>query len=256
MEPKDTKYCAYCGKEIPIDSERCIHCGEWLNESSVTRNHTPYSYTSEDNLDKGNNTLENSDLENENLGYIPNKRVEDNYPRPPSNPNNPIRNNNEYIAEYSKILPMRRFFLLMLFTGNLYAFYWIYKTNCYLRDDLGKDVSPGFRTFLLIIPLLNIISFYQTIEDMNDFIKSKSIETYSSGLSTLVWIFLRSITGIWVYVNVQESINDFWRIKEPKLPIRREFNGTEIVVMILGVIFWIIFIILYFAFLVYMGAMT
>ncbi|WP_225370697.1 DUF4234 domain-containing protein [Methanobrevibacter arboriphilus] len=61
----------------------------------------------------------------------------------------------------------------MVFTLGLYSFYWVYKTNCYLKDDLGKDVSPGIRTFLMIIPIANIIVFYQTLEDMNQFIKQE-----------------------------------------------------------------------------------
>lgn len=232
MEPKETKYCAYCGKEISADAERCVHCGEWLNESSVSRNHTSYSYTSK----------ENTDEENKDLGYIPNKRVENNPVTTSNNYNNTNMHNSGALTEYSKILPMRRLFLLMILTLGLYGIYWVYKTNCHLRDDLGKDVSPGLRTFLFVlIPIANIIVFYQTLEDMNVFIKREGIESYSSGLNTLIMLFLSWIVGFWVYINVQESINEFWRIKEPNLPIRREFSNSEILVMILGAILWVIY---------------
>lgn len=233
MEPKETKYCAYCGKKISADAERCVHCGEWLNESSVSRNHTSYTYTSK----------ENTDEENKDLGYIPNKRVENNSVTPSNNYNNANMHNRGNFTEYSKVLPIRRLFLLMFLTFGLYSFYWIYRTNCYLRDDLGKDVSPGWRTFLMLIPIANIIIFYQTLDDMNQFIKREGIETYSSGLNTLLWLFV-PIVGQWIYINVQESINEFWRIKESNLPIRREFSNSEIVVMIFGAIFWTLYYIL------------
>ena len=236
MEPKETKYCVYCGKKISADAERCVHCGEWLNESSISRNHTSYSYTSQKNTNEGN----------KDLGYIPNKKIEDNSATPSNNYNAANMYDRGTFTKYSKILPIRRLFILMIFTLNLYTFYWIYKTNCYLRDDLGKDVSPGLRTFLLIIPIANIIVFYQTLEDMNQFIKQERIETYSSGLNTLIQIFFSWIISFWALINVQESINEFWRIKEPNFPIRREFSNSEIVVMVLGIIFWTLFLVFYF----------
>lgn len=226
MESKKTKYCVYCGKEISEDAKRCLDCGEWLDESSLSRNHTPYTYTSKNNIEEDIDT--NNNLENNSNSF--------------NNSNTSANLGNG--TEYSRILPIRRLFLLMILTLGLYSFYWIYKTNCYLRDDLGKDVSPGVRTFLMIIPIANIIVFYQTLGDMNQFIKQEKIETYSSGLNTLIWIFLGWLLSFWVFINVQESINELWRIKEANLPVRREFSNSEIVVMTLGAILWIAYFLL------------
>ncbi|MBZ9571311.1 zinc ribbon domain-containing protein [Methanobrevibacter sp. TMH8] len=233
MEFEKTKYCVHCGEKVSADAEKCVHCGEWLKENSVSRNHTSYRYTSQRVMDE----------ENKDLGDVPNENVGDNSVNPSNNSNNANMNNKGAVTEYSKILPIRRLLLLMLLTLGVYSLYWIYKTNCYLKDDLGKDVSPGLRTFLMIIPIANIIIFYQTLEDMNQFIKQERIETYSSGLNILIWFFI-PFAGFWVYINVQESINEFWRIKESNLPIRREFSSSEIVVMALGAIIWVFYYIL------------
>lgn len=225
MENKESKFCVYCGEKISASAEKCEHCGEWVDENSVSRNRTSYTYTSKNDTTEEKNSLVNS----------PNKKTEDN-----SVASSTINNINiGSSTEYSKILPIRRLFLLMILTFGIYGLYWIYKTNCYLRDDLGKDVSPGLRTFLMIIPIANIIVFYQTLDDMRNFIKQEGIETYSAGLNTLIMIFLGSIISFWVYINVQESINDLWRIKENNLPVRREFSNSEIVVMLLGAILWV-----------------
>jgi len=250
MEPKETKYCVYCGEKISTDAERCVHCGEWLNDGAVSRNHISYTYTSRKDMDEENN----------DLGHTYNKRVEDNSTTPSNNYSNDNVYNRGSGTEYSKILPIRRFFLLLILTGGLYSIYWIYKTNCHIRDDLGKDVSPGWRTFFFIlIPIANIIVFYMTLNDMNKFIKQERIETYSPGLNTVIPIFSNILFGLlgtplvfWVYFNVQESINEFWRIKEPNLPIRREFSGSEIVVMIVGVIFLFLIFVLFMFLLIYM----
>lgn len=52
MENKESKYCVYCGEKISIDTEKCEHCGKWLDGNSVSRNHTSYSYTTKEDVDE------------------------------------------------------------------------------------------------------------------------------------------------------------------------------------------------------------
>jgi len=261
MESKETKYCVYCGEKIFADAERCGHCGEWLDGSSISRNHISYTYTSRNTLDEEDEDLEpisdkkvkdtsvpipdekvkDNGEKNKDLEPIPDKKVEDDSVDSSNNVDNADKNVNKLFGkEYSNILPIRRLFLLMVLTFGLYSLYWVYKTNCYLRDDLGKDVSPGFRTFFMIIPIANIIVFYKTLNDMNKFIKKEGFETYSPGLNILIWLFVPFV-GYWVYINVQESINEFWRIKEPNFPIKRGFSFSETFIMGLGAIIWILY---------------
>ncbi|RBQ24063.1 hypothetical protein ALNOE001_05210 [Candidatus Methanobinarius endosymbioticus] len=266
METKKTKYCVYCGEKIAADGEKCEHCGEWFESSSVSRNHILNSYVPEETIEeeeietvKVNNTpVDNTNNIDAVINSINSNKKEDSNINHDLNNYNDIQDNNynnhqnndlnnrNNISKYSNILPIRRFFLLMFLTGGLYVYYWVYKTNCYLKDDLGKDVSPGLRTFLMFIPIANIIVFYQTIEDMNNFIKREGIESYSSVLNTLIHVFLGYLLSFWVYINIQESINEFWRIKEPNLPVKREFSNPEIIVMFLGAILWILYFALIF----------
>ncbi|MDR0900750.1 MAG: hypothetical protein LBM26_03730, partial [Methanobrevibacter sp.] len=81
-----------------------------------------------------------------------------------------------------------------------------------------------------------------------NFIQGEGIESYSSGLNTLIWLFLGSwfgTLGMWTLINVQESINEFWRKREPNLPIRRSFSNGEILIMLLGIILVIFIIFIY-----------
>ncbi len=222
----ETKYCIYCGKEIPINAKKCKYCEEWVDEESISTNHGHHYnqeeiVTDEDYIEDNEKSIE-SDHENERISS---PYYQQNY-------------------ETSKVIPIRRLYLLMILTFGLYGIYWFYKTSSYLKDDLGKDTSVGFRTFLLFIPIVNIIVFYELIEDMKKFIEEKGIESYSSGLNTLLWAFV-PILGLWVYINIQESINEFWRMKEPNLPIRRDFSNGEIAAMILGIVMIIFIILLY-----------
>ncbi|MCL2157699.1 MAG: hypothetical protein FWH54_06730 [Methanobrevibacter sp.] len=226
-QEEKTKFCIYCGKQIPINAKKCSYCLKWLDDELSPPNLNTNA-NSPDNIIK-NNTSIATNLENQN--YNRNPRV-----NPPSYQN---------ISEYSKVLPMRRFYLLMILTGGLYSIYWFYKNSCYLRDVFGKDISVGLRTFVFaLIPFADIVVFYELLSEMKNIIEEKGLEVYSPGINTLILYFVPFV-GMWVYINVQESFNDFWRIQEPHLPVRREFDNGEILAMIL--LFIVIFV---FAFLI------
>jgi hypothetical protein len=205
-----SKFCIFCGKEIPINAKKCSHCFEWL-EDDVSSPIPP----SDGKI-------------GENQNYNRNTNV-----TPPSN--------NTY--EESKIIPIRRFFLLMMLTCGLYSIYWYYKNSCYLRDEFGRDISVGLRTIAFaIIPIANILVFYELLRDMKEIIEAKGVEVYSPGINTLIFYFV-PFFGLWVYINVQETFNEFWRVHEPHLPVRRDFNNGEILAMIL--LFIITFVIIF-----------
>ena len=138
----------------------------------------------------------------------------------------------------------------MILTGGLYSIYWFYKNTSYLRDEFGKDINVGLRTLAFaIIPIANIIVFYELLNDMNKLIEAKGLECYSSGVNTLVWLLF---FPMWVYINVQESFNEYWRVQDPHLPIRRKFDNSEILVMVLIPVVSFILLILFIAIIVYM----
>ena len=225
MNPQDekTKFCVYCGKEIPINARKCKYCKEWLDDE-ISSPQANSDANPEANIGE-NQTNQTNPIENQN--YSQNTTV-----NPPSYQNT---------EEYSKIIPMRRFYLLMILTGGLYSIYWFYKSSCYLRDEFGKDISVGLRTLAFaIIPIADIIVFYELLNDMKPIIEKKGLESFSPGINTIIFYFI-PFFGMWVFINVQETFNDFWRIQEPHLPVRRNFTNTEVLAMI--ILFIVMFII-------------
>ncbi|MCL2116722.1 MAG: hypothetical protein FWH29_10940 [Methanobrevibacter sp.] len=208
-----TKFCIYCGKEIPVNAKKCSYCFQWLDDEISSEN----SYSNVNNsVDKftENETRPGNVIGNQN--YNRNRRV----------------NTGLFTEEYSKIIPIRRFYLLMALTLGLYGIYWFYKNSSYLRDEFGKDISVGLRTLAFaIIPIASTFVFYELINDMKKLMEEKGLETYSPGLNALILLFFPCL-GMWVFINVQESLNDFWKVREPQLPVRREFDNAEIIAMI------------------------
>ncbi|KZX15245.1 zinc ribbon domain-containing protein [Methanobrevibacter curvatus] len=211
---QETKFCIYCGKKIPADVSICPYCGKQLSQIPESQN------TEQDNVQE--NIPQNEAYVSKERSYTTPER------------NYPVNS-----QQYSNVLPIRRLLLLMILTGGLYRFYWYYKNSKMLKQEFNEDHSPGLMTILLFIPIANWVVFYDLIDKWRNAISSKGLETYSSGINLVIWI----LTGMhfWVIINIQESINEYWRLKQPNLPIHRNFTNNEKI--LIGIIIAIIIVI-------------
>jgi len=224
MTGKETKICEYCGKEIPITATKCKYCFNWVPDEVISRNHIPNNFTPEkpiyDNLDS-----EKEDSTKDFQGSIKHEENE---------------------IEYNHALPIRRLLLLMFFTLGLYTIYWFYNNSKILKEEYDKDINISVRTILFaIIPFANWIVFYFLLNDWEELIRSRGIESFSAPLNLIIYICL-PFFGLWTIINVQESINDFWRIEDLNLRTRRRCTTNEIIVMVIFSIIWILIIFCFF----------
>ncbi|MDR2831008.1 MAG: hypothetical protein LBB45_08265 [Methanobrevibacter sp.] len=151
------------------------------------------------------------------------------------------------LKEYSSAIPLRRLVLSFILSFGLYGYYWFYKNLSYLEEYHKISINVKFRTLVYIfVPLGNFIVFYDLINTMKYYIEKKGIKSYSPILNLLGFImFGYSPLGIWFYVNIQESFNEYWRLEQNCLPIKREFSSAEIALVFfswLGIVVSIIFI--------------
>jgi hypothetical protein len=58
------------------------------------------------------------------------------------------------------MMSLRRFAALYLLSFGLYLYYWYYTTLKELKLSEGLDISPGWRTFGMFVPILNIYLLY------------------------------------------------------------------------------------------------
>ncbi|WP_461461635.1 hypothetical protein, partial [Methanobrevibacter sp.] len=134
-----------------------------------------------------------------------------------------------------------RLLLLLIVSCGLYSIWWYYKNNTLLKDRLNKNISPILRTIGFILPVIRWFMFYILIHNYEKTLKEENIESYSSILNTLLYIFIPVIGPVWALCNIQESINNLWYKKQPNLPIRRKFTNGEIVFLIIMLIIIIFF---------------
>lgn len=218
MEGAKTKFCIYCGKEIPINTKKCPYCMQWQEqEENISRNHFINDYVSPEQEEKlkQREILRTRELEKE-------KEEKEFY----NKLNNPQR-------EYSNVLPLRREILLLIFGGDIYTIWWFYKNSTYLKNDYNRNINPGWRTLGFIIPIVNWFMYYYLLKDYKEILDKENIEGYSPIENTLLYIFIPVIGTFWTFCNVQESINQLWIKKQIDLPVRRNFTNGEIVFMII-----------------------
>ncbi|KZX13491.1 DUF4234 domain-containing protein [Methanobrevibacter filiformis] len=236
----NNKYCSHCGKVIPYDAKRCMYCDSYVGNV--------------------NNPCNQAQIIND---HELNKHYKQNNYNSPNNPQQQMKHtsmthSNYHRVEYSKVLPLSKYFLLMVLTCGLYNIYWFYKNLKYIKNYHDEDISVGLRTFCFcFVPIAGLLVFYEFLDDMNHYAKSKGLETYSSGLQLLGIILSNFFVLIplypWFFMNIQETINEYWRLEEPNLPIKRSFSSGEFIVLIVGGIITLIFY--YMFFIAAMGAL-
>lgn len=128
-------------------------------------------------------------------------------------------------AGESNILPIRRLFPLMFFTGGLYFFYWFYKNLSYVKKS-----TPIFRTIGMFIPFVNWVIYYDFLKKISELIKSKDLESFNIPANWLLFFFV-PIFGFWSMINIQESLNNYWRIATPNKKEKRSFTTEEKITM-------------------------
>ncbi|WP_286009124.1 hypothetical protein [Methanobrevibacter woesei] len=205
-----TKFCPNCGNEIPLNEDICRYClKDTADTGFLSTNSGQYHYSLE--------TLK---------------------PVKISKTNSPIKETKN-IKKYSEGIPIRRILLLMIVTCGLYVIYWFYRSSKFTKEH-GKDVNPLLRTILFFIPIVNLVAIYLLFHDIKNIVKTKDI-SFNVPINFVLFIF-GHLLSLWSIINIQEAMNEYYRLNNPNLIERRKFTTSEKVVMAIFVLIYAIII--------------
>jgi len=213
------KKCQICSTENPDDAVFCMECGKKLKDFGTEK-------TSKIGEKKGTSGSGTSKTKN---------------------------------LEFSYALPISHLVLFDIFTFGLYgSIYWFYRNCKHLKAHKNLDISPGWRTLGLFVPILGIIMVYGQFKDIKTFAEESGTKTYSSpgalilgliitGFLTLrlpdPWWIITFIISLLITIYVQIYLNKYWLKEQPGIPMKKGFSGIEILLMIISGIF-LIFVLL------------
>ncbi|MCC9260811.1 MAG: hypothetical protein K8V75_00360 [Methanobrevibacter woesei] len=205
-----TKFCPNCGNEIPLNEDICRYClKDTADTSFLSTNSGQYHYSLE--------TLK---------------------PVKISKINSPIKETKN-IKKYSEGIPIRRILLLMIVTCGLYVIYWFYRSSKFTKEN-GKNVNPILRTVLFFIPIVNLVAIYLLFYDIKNIVKTKDI-SFNVPINFVLFIF-GYLLSLWSIINIQEAMNEYYRLNNPNLIEKRNFTTSEKVVMVIFILIYAIII--------------
>ncbi len=160
---------------------------------------------------------------------------------------------------------------LNIVTFCLYFFYWYYRTCKHLRDHTGKQLSPGWRTVGLLVPILGWVLVWKLFDDIHEVRALRGVPNQRNGRWRLgcmpdpfilvVLVILGSVLGgvAWELppppslvdllvqllavsallvpqLLAQAALNDLWLAVQPRRVVRSRPSASEIVVLCLGLV--------------------
>jgi hypothetical protein len=137
-----------------------------------------------------------------------------------------------------------RCLLLLIVSGGLWAFAWMYHTTKEVSSRVNQPPpSPGLRTFLYLIPIANLVMWFMAWKDIEEYTKRAGSENFPS---TLWWIltFFLGIVGVYSYPLAQSRMNDAHRAATNGQATDAPMEAIDWVFVGIGLFFWILWIVI------------
>ena len=98
--------------------------------------------------------------------------------------------------------------LFCFFTLGIYSLYWYYKINSEIKKhDPSQDISPILAVLAIFIPIVNLVSLYNTANRIKMMQKVDGTNDLISPGVALLWLFVPFL-GYPVYI--QSALNNHW----------------------------------------------
>ena len=142
-----------------------------------------------------------------------------------------------------------KFVVMSLASFGIYGLYWLYQNWVLERRHTGEDLSPLWRTFFSVIWIYSLL---RRIRDTAGAAQVLPIWTASVTAAAYVLLncalflpdpyWLGSLLVVVPLVPVQLTVNRLNALLSPETPKNDSYSGKNLVLIVVGVIFYIIVI--------------
>ena len=135
-----------------------------------------------------------------------------------------------------------RCFLLLLVSGGLWAFAWIYHTTKEVSNKVNNPApSPGFRTVMYVVPIANYVMWFLAWKDIEEYCKRARSEAFPMVLFYVLTLVL-ALPGIFTFPIVQSRMNQAHRAATNGQATNAPMQTIDWVFVGIGLFFWIAWI--------------
>ena len=148
---------------------------------------------------------------------------------------------------WSNALAIWQLVLLVVTTFGFYQLRWFYRTWKALKEDRKLEMSPGLHTLGLFVPILNLVLILNLFREIKEHAEEagRSVRyvpalmlAFLVGTNVLSWLptpwwalfFLSALP----LAMVQLVLNDYWRVRQPELPVRVTLSGGQLATVAIG----------------------
>lgn len=127
-----------------------------------------------------------------------------------------------------------RVWLLTILSFGLYSYYWFFQTARDVTRERDDHRDAGLRTFLLIIPIANLVVTYHLWQDISEMRKRRGLSGFSPGLYLVLTLF--GLPAPIIYSLVLMKLNEYWDNAYPDRATEAPFRPAEGLIAAIGVL--------------------
>lgn len=137
-----------------------------------------------------------------------------------------------------------RCFLLLLFSGGLWQFAWIYHTTKEVSTHVRPGVpGPGARAALFLIPIYNLVLLFQIWEDVDNYCKRARSQDFNVVLFFILSLII-PFAAFFTYPMVQSRMNDAHRAATNGAATNAPMETIDWVFVGIGIAFIVLYLLL------------
>lgn len=152
--------------------------------------------------------------------------------------------------QFSNVQPVWKFLTLYIITFGIYQIPWAHKQWKFIKEQENLNINTWVSALFLGFTLHNLSQKVFSLAEGQGYRRKYS----PFQLTLLYWIFvpisrlpdpfwLISLLSFVPLIIILNAVNFYWKQKQPNLSTKNNFTGRELVLVVVGIIFWLLVLI-------------